>query len=357
MRDDDGRWRVMTSDELEMREIAERRAEIAAQRRKNTRRIERQDSFSMTAFLGRPVRSRVNVWSDTTPGRSSNAMARSPLRSPRIPAAAQTATNSAREGPDEFSPGLAERRSPRLSEAAQDLSQFLANLTGAFPISREPGRLTRSASDPPRQSRESGSSNAESLGAAERARAPAIDANGDTASSRMPAVWHGWRGEEGSKMSTSGGAASHGRVPLRAIHENNCQWDTENATEEDAAACASDVSRDDLPSVALLRVALRRATRAETAEEKASSENESLKAMLVVVEKEKEAAEKQKKAAEKDKEELVERLNCCVCYERRRSTLLLPCRHLALCGTCAFGLRKCPICRQPVQSSIETIIA
>ena len=44
--------------------------------------------------------------------------------------------------------------------------------------------------------------------------------------------------------------------------------------------------------------------------------------------------------------------SCVVCLERPRSVVLLPCRHLGLCETCAPGLATCPLCRETVSGTL-----
>lgn len=46
---------------------------------------------------------------------------------------------------------------------------------------------------------------------------------------------------------------------------------------------------------------------------------------------------------------------CCVCYDKPKSMLLLPCRHLCLCSHCSLldAVRTCPICRSRIQDRIE----
>jgi len=38
---------------------------------------------------------------------------------------------------------------------------------------------------------------------------------------------------------------------------------------------------------------------------------------------------------------------CVVCLSEPKDTILLPCRHLCVCGTCFHQLDKCPVCRAP----------
>merc|ERR1719266_1725721 len=48
---------------------------------------------------------------------------------------------------------------------------------------------------------------------------------------------------------------------------------------------------------------------------------------------------------------------CVVCMSDMRDTLILPCRHLCLCNTCADSLRyqanNCPICRAPFRALLQ----
>eukprot|EP00767_Chilomastix_cuspidata_P002340 gnl/Chilomastix_cuspidata/2467.p1 GENE.gnl/Chilomastix_cuspidata/2467~~gnl/Chilomastix_cuspidata/2467.p1 ORF type:complete len:357 (+),score=106.80 gnl/Chilomastix_cuspidata/2467:49-1119(+) len=41
---------------------------------------------------------------------------------------------------------------------------------------------------------------------------------------------------------------------------------------------------------------------------------------------------------------------CSVCWAFDANTVLLPCRHVTVCATCAEKLQKCPLCRQPMES-------
>lgn len=41
---------------------------------------------------------------------------------------------------------------------------------------------------------------------------------------------------------------------------------------------------------------------------------------------------------------------CIVCFERERSHLFLPCRHLVCCETCAVQVACCVSCREPITS-------
>ena len=48
---------------------------------------------------------------------------------------------------------------------------------------------------------------------------------------------------------------------------------------------------------------------------------------------------------------------CAVCLRSARATVLLPCRHNIMCGSCTEHVertsRRCPLCRAEVQSSMR----
>eukprot|EP01062_Namystynia_karyoxenos_P016961 TRINITY_DN16244_c0_g2_i1.p1 TRINITY_DN16244_c0_g2~~TRINITY_DN16244_c0_g2_i1.p1 ORF type:complete len:448 (+),score=72.93 TRINITY_DN16244_c0_g2_i1:90-1346(+) len=51
--------------------------------------------------------------------------------------------------------------------------------------------------------------------------------------------------------------------------------------------------------------------------------------------------------------ELPEGMQCVVCMDNPRSTVLFPCRHLCCCAECALALDKCPICRRTAEHRVE----
>lgn len=56
---------------------------------------------------------------------------------------------------------------------------------------------------------------------------------------------------------------------------------------------------------------------------------------------------------DEDKIEIDPVMRCKICLDRKSSTILLPCQHVAICGQCVFGIGdKCPICR----SNIDKIL-
>ena len=52
---------------------------------------------------------------------------------------------------------------------------------------------------------------------------------------------------------------------------------------------------------------------------------------------------------------------CSICWDDPRDTLILPCRHLAVCSECAEKIRyqqaACPICRKPFKALLKLEIS
>lgn len=50
---------------------------------------------------------------------------------------------------------------------------------------------------------------------------------------------------------------------------------------------------------------------------------------------------------------------CCkVCMAKKSSVIFLPCKHVAVCGSCSFAIgNKCPICRSPIDDKIPLIFS
>jgi len=48
-------------------------------------------------------------------------------------------------------------------------------------------------------------------------------------------------------------------------------------------------------------------------------------------------------------------MECVICYERAKDTLLQPCNHICFCSDCASKLKPniCPVCRSPITSKIK----
>lgn len=76
-----------------------------------------------------------------------------------------------------------------------------------------------------------------------------------------------------------------------------------------------------------------------------------LESACKVVRRAKEAA---KEREDKERHNKNEERMCVVCLESQKSVLLLPCRHLCLCGECSSRpeVTKCPICRQTIYEKL-----
>ena len=64
--------------------------------------------------------------------------------------------------------------------------------------------------------------------------------------------------------------------------------------------------------------------------------------------------QKLKQELEKEKDEKL----CGICQDQIKTIVLLPCHHLCLCGQCLTRKKwkKCPICRERVQSNMEVYV-
>ena len=58
--------------------------------------------------------------------------------------------------------------------------------------------------------------------------------------------------------------------------------------------------------------------------------------------------------------ELLEELECAICMDARKDTLLMPCNHACVCNACAQDLLRnksaCPSCRVPIESAMKIFI-
>ena len=62
---------------------------------------------------------------------------------------------------------------------------------------------------------------------------------------------------------------------------------------------------------------------------------------------------KEQNETEADEENL-----CKICFSRKSSIVFLPCKHVAVCAQCVFGLKqKCPICRSNIEETITLLYA
>jgi hypothetical protein len=64
--------------------------------------------------------------------------------------------------------------------------------------------------------------------------------------------------------------------------------------------------------------------------------------------------EKGKEDGAKNKNEID--FNCKICLDKMVNITFIPCGHLCCCNLCSPNLRKCPICRTRIKSSIKTFI-
>jgi len=53
-----------------------------------------------------------------------------------------------------------------------------------------------------------------------------------------------------------------------------------------------------------------------------------------------------------------ETLQCCICFEKEKSVVFMPCRHMACCGSCGddSSLRTCPLCRELILHRIQVFV-
>lgn len=54
--------------------------------------------------------------------------------------------------------------------------------------------------------------------------------------------------------------------------------------------------------------------------------------------------------AKKSNQEQVRDVECLVCSDSTRDCVFIPCGHIATCHMCASRIKKCLICRSPVES-------
>jgi hypothetical protein len=54
-----------------------------------------------------------------------------------------------------------------------------------------------------------------------------------------------------------------------------------------------------------------------------------------------------------ENERLKDEQSCRVCYNEESNILFLPCRHLVTCPTCAASVANCPVCRSPIEQTVQ----
>ncbi len=60
-----------------------------------------------------------------------------------------------------------------------------------------------------------------------------------------------------------------------------------------------------------------------------------------------------KKSLIEENERLKDEQSCRVCYNEESNILFLPCRHLVTCPTCAAAVASCPVCRSPIDATVQ----
>ena len=57
-------------------------------------------------------------------------------------------------------------------------------------------------------------------------------------------------------------------------------------------------------------------------------------------------------------ESLMEDLACVVCFAEKKNVLMMPCRHICVCATCAASnlFKLCPICREEVIETMHVFV-
>jgi len=50
-------------------------------------------------------------------------------------------------------------------------------------------------------------------------------------------------------------------------------------------------------------------------------------------------------------------LLCIICFEREKSVLFFPCKHVCTCKKCSSQLLSCPVCKQKTQEKIDIFIS
>jgi hypothetical protein len=71
--------------------------------------------------------------------------------------------------------------------------------------------------------------------------------------------------------------------------------------------------------------------------------------------KENEKKQQQQQQMDKREQELKSQVNCIVCHERPRDTIIFPCSHFVCCNECASATDadKCPMCRGSIVGNLR----
>ena len=68
------------------------------------------------------------------------------------------------------------------------------------------------------------------------------------------------------------------------------------------------------------------------------------------------AKEQYNQQAQERSQELSDTIECAICTERMKNTILMPCRHMAACELCSRALDICPICRSHISQKITAFV-
>ncbi|KAK6169025.1 hypothetical protein SNE40_020155 [Patella caerulea] len=58
-----------------------------------------------------------------------------------------------------------------------------------------------------------------------------------------------------------------------------------------------------------------------------------------------------------ENEKMKNETTCRICFDNPAEILTLPCAHISCCVTCAAPLKKCPICRRPIQGTVKIFLS
>jgi hypothetical protein len=58
------------------------------------------------------------------------------------------------------------------------------------------------------------------------------------------------------------------------------------------------------------------------------------------------------------RQDLIDKLiDCCVCMDAPKDCVVSPCRHVAMCVTCADSVMQCPICNGAVDKREKVFLS
>jgi len=157
-----------------------------------------------------------------------------------------------------------------------------------------------------------------------------------------------WRNQEDGKQ-LRWPLEGRKRVGNLMLHLENQVVDLQSQLEVEKVACNSLREQLDLRAVAEMELRERAgmaeacAMETELACNGLKQENEKLKLQVDQLNSECEAEK--------------EKTLCCICYEKSKNILMLPCQHLIACRDCALRIQaennRCPTCREPIEMIME----